>query len=621
MLITLKNVKKIVGGEILFEQLNFELQPGEKVGLVGRNGTGKTTIFKLIQQLEPIDGGQLFIKKQAKIGYLAQIPIGIKGSIREYLQSSFQELLSIQSKMNQLEADMQDESRMERAIEEYGKLQDQYMRMGGYEMDSQIERVAHGLGINELLSAPFHTLSGGEKTKVGLAGILLEKPDVLLLDEPTNHLDLQAIEWLEEYIQQYEGAVCIISHDRYFLDETVKKIYDLEHGEINIYYGNFSSYVKEKEERLLAEFKAYQEQQKKIKKMKEAIKRLREWANQANPPNEKLYKRARNMERALERMEKLDKPMLDPKKMDLSFDSEDRSGKDVLVAENVHKSFNGNEILKGVNLHVRYQERLAILGRNGSGKSTLLNLLLGTQEPSSGEIKIGSQVTFGYLRQQPLVGVDENIRLIDFFREKIRVTEGQARHILARFMFFGYAVFRKIGQLSGGEQMRLQLAIFMHQGINVLILDEPTNHLDIDSQEVLEEAIDHFNGTIVCVSHDRYFLNRCFKDTAYMEDGKLYRFPGNYAETRSKWLEQVQKTQEEQPKKQSSKGKKEKTSTIKQEDSPKVEEEIEQLEAELKTTQEKMEVEKDLDRLVDLQGEKEQLESKLEVLYEEWLMN
>lgn len=316
--------------------------------------------------------------------------------------------------------------------------------------------------------------------------MLLQKPDLLLLDEPTNHLDLFAVEWLEQFLKEYNGTVMVISHDRYFLDEVVTKIFDLEDGEIHVYHTNYSRFVEEKEERLLQEFQAYQEQQKKIKKMKEAIKRLREWANQANPPNEGLHKRARSMERALERMEKLKKPILERKQMGLQFEGQERSGKDVVVMKEVSKGFAEHLLFNEANLHVRFQERAAIVGRNGTGKTTLLKLLLEQIEPDAGEIRIGSSVKIGYLSQHAYGNRKSNV--LEAFREYVAVTEGEARHILAKFLFYGPAVFKKVTQLSGGEKMRLRLAQLMYQDINFLILDEPTNHLDIESREVLEEG-------------------------------------------------------------------------------------------------------------------------------------
>ncbi|MYL55222.1 ABC-F type ribosomal protection protein [Pontibacillus yanchengensis] len=618
MLITLKDIKTILAGNVLFENLSFDIQAGDKIGLVGRNGTGKTTIFKLITQMESMDDGQLYIKKNTKIGYLAQIPQIEEKTVYEFLRNSFAELMDIQQSMSQLEAKMQDPDYMEKAIEEYGKLQEEFMRLGGYEIESQIDKVAHGLHIHTLLQHSFDQLSGGEKTKVGLARILLESPDVLLLDEPTNHLDIEAIEWLEEHLKQYEGAVCIISHDRHFLDRVVTKVADLEQGEIELYQGNYSSYVQQKEEKLLAEFKAYQEQQKRIKKMKEAIKRLRQWANEANPPSEKLFRKAKSMEKALEKMETVEKPVLDPKRMDLSLSSEERSGTDVIVAENVAKYYDGKPVLKGLDLHLRYKERLAVIGKNGAGKTTLLNLLLNKEKPTDGFVKVGTSIHLGYLPQEPLFEVDPTLRMIDYFREEVRVTEGQARQILAKFMFFGYAVFRKIHQLSGGEQMRVKLAIFMHQNVNLLILDEPTNHLDIDSQEVLEDAINQFSGTVICVSHDRYFLNKCFSETAYLEDGKLYRYKGSYDETKHK-LMALREQKEESMHDTSKKGSFSKQAK-KKETTRDYEQEIQSLEKKINDTKEEMVHMADVEELMNAQEESNRLEKELEELYEKWLL-
>ncbi|MCA0972807.1 ATP-binding cassette domain-containing protein [Halobacillus litoralis] len=615
MLITIKDLYKIVGGRELFESLQFELKEGQRVGLVGRNGSGKSTLFRIMTKEEPLDGGDLFIRKGLTVGYLKQIPEEWQGSGRDYLTSAFEQLLEMKTKMQQLEKDMVDPERMEKALVEYGEWQERFTQAGGYEMDSSIDHIANGLQITHLLQQPFERLSGGEKTKLGLARILLEQPGVLLLDEPTNHLDLPAIEWLENYLNQYDGAICIISHDRTFLDHIVTDIYDLESGDIDSYRGNYSSFEKQKEEKLLAEFHQYQEQQKKIKKMKEAIRRLRQWANEANPPNPKLFKKAKSMERALERMEKMDRPVIDPKKMNLSLEAEGRLGKDIVVAENICKTYSDRPILKGVDLHVRNKERVAIVGGNGSGKSTLLRILLGGEEADEGKISLGPSVEIGYLPQNPLQDADPDMRMIDYFREFIRVTEGEARHILAGFMFYGYDVFHKIRLLSGGERMRLKLAVFMHQGINVLVLDEPTNHLDVESQQVLEEAVNHFEGTVIGVSHDRYFLNQCFSHTAYMVGGKLHRYIGPYSETRHNWEqlmnEEVQQEVKSPPKKQPKRTERKSSSSV--------EEEIESLESEKERVKQAMDAEADWSRLSELEEEKQNLDQQLERLYEKWM--
>ncbi|OJD62843.1 ribosomal protection-like ABC-F family protein [Bacillus sp. NH11B] len=540
---SVNNITKSFGGNIIFENISLEIKNGERIGLVGRNGSGKTTILQLLTGMESLDEGAIHMKKGTRIGHVAQIPkFDEDMTVYDVLSSAFKEEKELEREMHALEKNMAEEqeaSALQKLMERYGVIQERYAFLGGYEIEANIMKVANGLQVTELFPRSFMELSGGEQTKVSLAYMLLQKPDLLLLDEPTNHLDLFAVEWLEQFLKEYTGTVMIISHDRYFLDEVVTKIFDLEDGEIHVYHTNYSQFVEEKEERLLQEFQAYQEQQKKIKKMKEAIKRLREWANQANPPNEGLHKRARNMERALERIEKLKRPILDRKQMGLQFEGQERSGKDVVVMKEVSKGFAERSLFEKVNLHIRFQERSAIVGRNGTGKTTLLKLLLEEMKQDAGEIRIGSSVKIGYLSQHAYGNMKNNV--LEAFRDCVAVTEGEARHILARFLFYGPAVFKKVTQLSGGEKMRLRLAQLMYQDVNFLILDEPTNHLDIESREVLEEALEQYNGTILAVSHDRYFLNKLFEKTYWIDEHKLFEFAGNYAWARQKWEERIEK--------------------------------------------------------------------------------
>ncbi|MBJ8107173.1 MULTISPECIES: ribosomal protection-like ABC-F family protein [Bacillus cereus group] len=540
---SVNNITKSFGGNIIFENISLEIKNGERIGLVGRNGSGKTTVFQLLTGMESVDVGAIHMKKGTRIGHVAQIPKFEDGiTVYDVLSSAFKVEKELEREMHALENNMAEELEafaLEKLMERYGVIQERFAFLGGYEIEANIMKVANGLQVTELFSRLFTELSGGEQTKVSLAYMLLQKPDLLLLDEPTNHLDLFAVEWLEQFLKEYTGTVMVISHDRYFLDEVVMKIFDLEDGEIHVYHTNYSQFVEEKEERLLQEFQAYQEQQKKIKKMKEAIKRLREWANQANPPNEGLHKRARNMERALERIEKLKRPILDRKQMGLQFEGQERSGKDVVVMKEVSKGFAERSLFEKVNLHIRFQERSAIVGRNGTGKTTLLKLLLEEMKQDAGEIRIGSSVKIGYLSQHAYGNMKNNV--LEAFRDCVAVTEGEARHILARFLFYGPAVFKKVTQLSGGEKMRLRLAQLMYQDVNFLILDEPTNHLDIESREVLEEALEQYNGTILAVSHDRYFLNKLFEKTYWIDEHKLFEFAGNYAWARQKWEERIEK--------------------------------------------------------------------------------
>ncbi|MEB9628433.1 MULTISPECIES: ribosomal protection-like ABC-F family protein [Bacillus] len=616
---SVNNVTKSFGGNIIFENISLEIKNGERVGLVGRNGSGKTTIFQLLTGMESLDAGAIHMKKGTRIGHVAQIPkFDESMTVYEVLSSAFKIEKELEREMRTLEkhmAEEQESSVLQKLMERYGIIQEKFAFLGGYEIEANIMKVANGLQVTELFPRSFLELSGGEQTKVSLAYMLLQKPDLLLLDEPTNHLDLFAVEWLEQFLKEYNGTVMVISHDRYFLDEVVTKIFDLEDGEIHVYHTNYSRFVEEKEERLLQEFQAYQEQQKKIKKMKEAIKRLREWANQANPPNEGLHKRARSMERALERMQKLKKPILERKQMGLQFEGQDRSGKDVVVIKEVSKGFADHPLFNEVNLHVRFQERAAIVGRNGTGKTTLLKLLLEQIEPDTGEIRIGSSVKIGYLSQHAYGKRKSNV--LEAFREYVAVTEGEARHILAKFLFYGPAVFKKVTQLSGGEKMRLRLAQLMYQDINFLILDEPTNHLDIESREVLEEALEQYNGTILAVSHDRYFLNKLFEKTYWIDEHKLFEFAGNYAWARQKWEERL----ETQVIKQQRQGRKSiETAPVKKKEARNIEEietELMHVEEDIYTLECTMEHVVDIKRLEQLYEEKTKKELLRAELYNE----
>lgn len=536
---TCHQLKKMLGAEWVLNQINTEVKEKARIGLVGANGSGKTTLLKCIAGVEVPDEGDVFIRKQAKIGYLAQIPEFAEHlTVKDVLLQSFQELLELEKKMEQLSLEMskceQDEARLHRLYQRWDQYSRQFADEGGYQIESTIAQVSRGLGISpEMMDRPFMQCSGGEKTKIGLATLLLKKPEILLLDEPTNHLDLPSMEWLEGFLNKYQGAVIVVSHDRYFLDRVVTEIWDLEEGEVTVYKSNYSSFIKEKEERLLAQFQAYQEQERKIKKMKETIKRLKEWANRSNPPSAGLHRRAKSMEKALARIERLKRPVLDRKKMNLQFEMSSRSGKDVVIVEQIGKLTEDRLLFSDVSFMLSFGQRCAIVGANGTGKTTLLRIILGELEPDEGMIRMGTSVKVGYLSQGAFEG-DPEQTVIDAFRDEVHVAESDARHLLAKFLFHGYAVFQKVKDLSGGERMRLRLAQLMHQDLNLLILDEPTNHLDIDSREVLEEAIQGFPGTVLMVSHDRYFLNQIADQIFWLEEQRLTRYNGNYDWARSK---------------------------------------------------------------------------------------
>jgi len=496
--------------------------------------------------------------------------------------------------MTILEQEMQSNV-TDKTLWQYGQVQEQFMLQGGYEVEAQLAMIANGLGIMEMLAQPFSSLSGGEKTKVMLGQILLSQPAILLLDEPTNHLDMQAIEWLEKYVRSFEGIIIVVSHDRHFMNQIAHKVIEIEDGEAFTYTGNYDAFIAQKEAKIEQQFADYEEQQKKIKKMQETIKRLKQWANEANPPNASMHRRAKSMEKALARIERVKKP-ISKKKMNLALTMAERSGKEVVQLQNIFHGYD-KPLLIDSNLAVYFGERLAIVGNNGSGKSTLLKMMLGEIVPNRGVCHVGSNVKIGYLSQQ-LEHKNPAIRLIDAFRENVAVSEAEARHILARFLFYGYDVFKKVKNLSGGEKMRLRLAQLMHEDINVLILDEPTNHLDIEAREVLEDTLESFEGTIIGVSHDRYFLQKIFSKTAWLKDQTIHVFEGDYEWARQK-LEELSKkiVVENEPAPP-------KIQPVKKEQS--IEQQIEKLEAKLEEPSLAKE-------------QRQKLEQHIEELYEKWM--
>jgi ATP-binding cassette, subfamily F, member 3 len=525
MQLKLENISKSIGGNELFTNLNLEIQANDRIAIVGRNGSGKTTLFKLITGVEQPDAGKIVKAKGLKIGYLDQIPYYPVQTVYEVLNEAFESLHLMQARLKEFE-EIMTVSVTDKLLQQYGELQELFMERGGYEIDSKITSVATGLGIHPLLEKTFHQLSGGEKTKVMLAKIILQQPTILLLDEPTNHLDLAAIEWLENYIRYYSGTIVAISHDRQFLNNIALKVYEIEDKEIWGSKGNYDTYLHNKQVKMEQQFAAYKEQQKKIQKIKESIKRLRQWANEATPPNPDLYRKAKVMEKMLERMELVKRPRTE-KAMNLKLQANERSGKEVFELSDVYHGFGDTILFMEVNLTVYWKDRLAIVGNNGTGKSTLLKLMLQQLGPTSGVVRIGSNVKVGYLAQQ-FDTFNKKMRVIDAFRENISITEGEARHVLAQFLFYGHDVYKRINDLSGGEKMRLRLAQLMHEQCNVLVLDEPTNHLDIESREVLEDTLKDFNGTIIAISHDRYFLQKIFSKVAWIENQCITVHNGSY---------------------------------------------------------------------------------------------
>ncbi len=532
LMIGCHQVKKYYGAQEVLSEVSFDVYEGEKVGLLGGNGAGKSTLFRLLSSLESPDEGTVSLRRGAKVGVLDQIPDYGLRSVGEVLLDVFAQVLALQDRQRELEAEMGslEGAALDRLLREYGEAQEAFERAGGYEIPAKVDAVASGLGIPaEQRERPFAELSGGEKTKVSLAALLLGEADLLLLDEPTNHLDMEAAAWLEGFIRESSATVIVISHDRYFLAQTVGKVVELEDGEATVYPCGYAQYREEKEARLLRQFEEYKEQQKVIKQMKEAIKRFIEWGKQGDNP--KFFRKAASMQKALDRMEKVKRPQLEQASIGLALEIEGRTGEDVLTLESVHKAYGKRVLLGEADALLRYGERAVLIGGNGAGKTTLIRMVLGQEQPDRGELRLGSRVRVGYLAQEEAPPADRT-SVLDYYKEHAAMEEGESRGRLAQFLFYGKDVFKPVAGLSGGEWSRLRLAVLMRQKPNLLLLDEPTNHLDIASREALEEALEEYDGTILAVSHDRFFINRIAQRVWALEGGELHATLGGYDDYR-----------------------------------------------------------------------------------------
>lgn len=532
--IALSNVDKNFGFKKIFDSFDLEIMSGEKVGLIGPNGCGKSTLFKLITKEEVPSSGIVTTRKGAKVGFLPQMPLlqNENISVSEFLSSSFEEIYRISKEMRLLEYEMtnpQSED-MEKILNRYGFLQQRFDDLDGYLIDSKINEICNKFGINsELLEREFSKLSGGEKTIVCFAKIMLSDPDILLLDEPTNNLDIDTLEWLEKFLQNYTGTILMSSHDRYFLDKVATKIVLIERGKSEIFHGNYSYYLKENERRILSEFEQYKDQQKMIDAMKKKIKQLQEFGRLASPSGESFFKRAASIQKRLDKIELLNKPET-AKEIPLNFQMTNRSGKQVLAVNDLNLSIDDKILLEQVSFDVLFKDRTCLMGKNGCGKSTLIKHIIDLYNGESNDgndIKIGSNVLIGYIPQ--VIEFDDDTKtLLEVARETFNGTETQLRSSLAKFLFYGNDVFKRVNMLSGGEKVRLKLFELMQQNINFLIMDEPTNHIDITTREVLESALSEFQGTILFISHDRYFINEIAKKVLYVEDKNITEYLGNY---------------------------------------------------------------------------------------------
>ena len=610
-------------GQPVLDGLTFQVDSGERVGLLGKNGCGKTTLLRILTGQLDWDEGEVVLAPDKRVGLISQIPVYPAGyTVEDVLDTAFRPLREMEEEMEQLAA------RMERGedpalLRRYDQLTAAFEAGGGYDTDTRKNKVCSGLqigpGMREQL---FDRLSGGEKTRVNLGRLILEDTDILLLDEPTNHLDLHATEWLEEYIRSFHGTVVTISHDRYFLDRTVTRVIEIQDGKAEFYSGNYSFYAVEKERRYQERMKQYEKEQAKIAQLEKAAEQLRVWAFMGM---DKTYRRAISMEKRIERMRTTSKPTK-ARKMDARFSSAEFHGDEVLGIRNVSKSYGDKHLFEGISLKVEGGERIALIGDNGTGKSTLIKMIVGELYPDDGRIKTGPQVKEAYLPQ--IVRFDHpDWNLVEnMMAAKKGLSAQSARNRLAAYDFRGEDVFKPVSVLSGGEQSRLRLCMLMDDEINFLILDEPTNHLDIDSREWIEEAVEAYDGTLLFVSHDRYFINRFATRIWELTDGTITDYPCGFAQYRQmKAQEEAEKAAAPKPEKEREKPAAERPQrgnkaqqaarrqlTICERDIAKAEEYIAALEADMEAAA------CDYEKLNELVGQKDAAQAELDALYERW---
>ena len=525
--ISLNKINKSYGFNNVLNNLSFDVKTNERIALIGSNGCGKTTTLKIIMGIESYDSGNISIRKESKIGYLTQMPPKEDDNVSAksvYLRG-VQELIDLENKISDFVENM---SSNEKDIKLLDKLQEEFRISGGYSLKEKIEKIRNGFKItNELLDREYNKLSGGEKTLINLASIILSNPDILLLDEPTNHLDIDTLEWFEEYLSSYNGTVVIISHDRYFLDRTVNKIIEIENGNANIYHGNYSYYLKESEKRLMVEFQNYKNQQKEIKALKEAIERYKVWG--AKSDNPMFFRRAKAIETRLEKMEVIEKPKT-KSELRINLNVEDRTSNRVMVISNLDLKIGNKELLRNSHMEVYYKERVCLMGKNGAGKTTLIkNILNNTHD----NIKLGTNIKIGYIPQEIRFD-NEDLTIYEHMRKIFVGSESELRSKLNQFYFTADNIDKKVKNLSGGEKVRLKLLELILKNANFLILDEPTNHIDIDTREILEESLLTYDGTILFISHDRYFINKIATKIVMIENKEMITYNGNYDSIKKK---------------------------------------------------------------------------------------
>lgn len=613
-------VKSFEVGKNVLDGLTFQIDQGERVGLLGRNGAGKTTLFKILTGELDYDEGQVTIAQGHRLGLISQIPVYPAGyTVEDVLRSAFSRLQKLAGEMESLAARMAEGDSDSAVLRRYGELSEKFEVFGGYDTDVAVNKIANGLSITpEQRCQLFDSLSGGEKTRVNLGRLILEDTDILLLDEPTNHLDLHATEWLEEYIRSFRGTVVAISHDRYFLDRIVSRVIEVQDGKAEFYSGNYSFYAVEKERRFQERMKQYEKEQAKIQQLERAADQLHLWAFMGN---DALHKRAFSIEKRIERMRTTAKPTK-ARKMDARFSTAEFHGDEVLALRRLSKSYGEKHLFEGIDLKIEGSERIALIGDNGTGKSTLIKMIVGELYPDDGRIRIGPQVKMAYLPQIVHFDHPDWNMVENMMAAKRGLSAQSARNRLAAYDFRGEDVLKPVSVLSGGEQSRLRLCMLMDDDVNFLILDEPTNHLDIASREWIEEAVEAYDGTLLFVSHDRYFINRFATRIWELSGGTVTDYPMGFTQFRSvKAQEEAEKADPPRPQKEKTerpaRGNKAQQAarrqlTICERDIAKAEERLAQLDSEMEAAA------CDYEKLNELVQEKERVQSELDALYEKW---
>ncbi len=632
IVLSCNNLNKSFGIDSILENVNFTVNEYDKIGIIGVNGTGKTTLFKIISGIYGYDSGDIYTSKDCEIGYLEQnTNFYSENTILEEALEVFKDVIEMEKYLRDLEHKISEESSntnsttLEKLMNEYSNKLEAFSDMNGYGYKSEAKGVLKGLGFSdEDMDKPISILSGGEKTRVLLGKLLLKKPTLLLLDEPTNHLDSEAIEWLEVFLKQYKGTVILISHDRYFLDQVVNRIFEIHNKKLKTYNGNYSDFIKASAIEKELELKKFEDQQKDIKKQEESIERLKAFGR------EKHLKRARSKEKALAKVDVLDKPEAYRKKAKIEFNPSVTSGNDVLQLRDISMGYGERILFKDLNLDIYRGEKVALIGANGIGKSTLFKIIMNEITPLSGDIKFGTNVNVSYFHQEQKTLNLDNTIIDEIWEDNKQLTQTSLRTMLGAFLFEGEEVFKKISTLSGGERARVAILKLILSNANLLLLDEPTNHLDIDSKEVLEEALSSYTGTIFTISHDRYFLNTVVDKVLVLDENGITEYLGNYDYYIEKKkqvqemntvevIEEKTKTQlKEEKRKEREQREAEKKNRVKRQN---IEKEIEETEAKIEEMDVLLcqeEVYSNPEKSKDVSLQKASLEEKLSALYEEW---